>query len=178
MDLDTSITEPAAEGRATRYRFPSGAFGMVGDDGAKALAGDTEIPSYMRLLFACFAKANVNGHCRFEPGEMKRLLAGNDGEPAQRSGIRYALGKLKAWGIIAPESTARCVVLDSVLYRRADNRHWSCDTHRDHPDLKGDHSDLKWVHGLGWEGHAGEWDEWLHRPEAREMITGQLRSAA
>jgi hypothetical protein len=140
---------------------------MVGDDAANDFAADTSVPSYMRLMLACFARANVKGHCAFRPGEMKRLLAGRDGELAQRSSTRYALGRLKAWGVIAPESTTRCVVLDSRLYQRADNRHWVCS--------EPGHKDLKWVNGLGWEDEPGDWDGWLQRAEARELILAQLR---
>jgi hypothetical protein len=161
VDLSTNIPGPVTKTQPTRRRFPSGGYSMIGDDRAKALAG-ADMPSYVRLMFACFAKANVNGHCPFAPGEMKKTLGG---EAIQRSAVRWALCKLISQGIAAPESTTRCVVLDASLYSRGDNRPWTCQVH-------GERSQLKWVHGLGWELKPGSWDKWLGDPRTLAAIQG------
>jgi hypothetical protein len=145
---------------------------MFGDVRSKALSAEAGMDPYVRLMFACFAKANVYGHCPFEDREMKRVLARDDGTPAHRNVVRSALNKLIRLGIAAPGSTTRCVVLDASLYQRGDNRHWSCSE-----PSHADRLDYRWVHGLGGWVHGDDWDDWLQRPEGREMVSAALKGA-
>jgi hypothetical protein len=73
------------------------------------------LPTWLRVAALAFGKHKKNGHAHFASGELAKLLAkpGPDGVPKlpSSSGVANAIKRAKAYGFIAEESTARCLVV-------------------------------------------------------------------
>src|SRR5689334_16635447 len=119
--------------RVGTKRFLEGYFSMQGDAELSALAANTSAPVAVRILWAAMARGNVWGHAGFLPGELARSIGLGDNS---RRTLNKAIKELISWGIAAPESTSRCILLSAALYRRADRNYKPCDeaTHKGYTD--------------------------------------------
>jgi hypothetical protein len=128
-------------------RFPEGYFSMQGDAELSELAANTSAPVAVRILWAAMARGNVWGHAGFMPGELARLIGlGSNSRKTLNKGIN----DLISWGVAAPGSTSRCLILSAVLYRRADRNLQQCDE----PSHK-EYADRMWVSRIGMEPAPG-----------------------
>lgn len=134
-------------GKPGSQKFPKGFYSMQGDDELYELAGNTSIPTATRVQFAAMARGNIWGHAGFAPGELGRIVRIGKNNRTQ---LNKAISDLKSWGVAAPESTSRCIVLSAALYRRGD-RNW---THCQEPSHQ-ERTERMWVLRMGWEPATG-----------------------
>lgn len=143
----TDIVARKRPGKPGTQRFPKGFYSMQGDEELYELAGNTSIPTATRVQYAAMARGNIWGHAGFAPGELGRIVKiGRN----NRTQLNKAISDLKSWGVAAPESTSRCIVLSAALYRRGD-RNW---THCQEPSHH-DRTERVWVLRMGWEPSPG-----------------------
>lgn len=152
--------------RQGRQRFLGGFFSMQGDMELYEPAGNTAIPTATRVQFAAMARGNIWGHAGFAPGELARIVRVGKNNRKQ---LNEAIKHLISWGVAAPNSTSRCIVLSSALYRRADRNRKLCEG-PGHANVR----ERMWVSKLGWEHHPGLYQAELDRGNAGQMI--EMRS--
>ncbi|GMA32575.1 hypothetical protein [Litorihabitans aurantiacus] len=89
--------------------------------GALTLGQSPDLPRFLALPLLALARVHRNGHAPFAPGELRELLARPDtttGEllDAHPSSVSRAIREAKTRGLIAPASSARCIVLVDALH--------------------------------------------------------------
>jgi hypothetical protein len=91
-------------------------------------------PLAVRILFAALGRHDRNGHARFRPGELARILGSIDVTTGEIWGARSdvvskALGTAKRLGYISEESTARCLVVPRTAFQKRHGRVEDCQVH-------------------------------------------------
>jgi hypothetical protein len=153
--------------KAGTKRFPEGYFSMQGDAELYELAGNTPAPVAVRIQWAAMARGNVWGHAGFKPGELASLIAlGNNSRRTLNKGI----SDLIAWGVAAPTSTSRCILLSAALYRRADRNRKFCEE----PKHEG-YADRMWVARIGLEPQPGFYQAELDAGNGQSLIQMRQR---
>ena len=92
-------------------------------------AKDPRHPLVYRLHFAAIGRANCIGHAEFGPGELSRILSGEDGQPANASSVSRAIRSGLDLDLVAPGSRARCLVLGHHAFRKERFGGRDCKTH-------------------------------------------------
>jgi hypothetical protein len=126
--------------------FPTGNYSLAGDQALAELADSTALHAEFRLFLLCMSRMNVWGHASFKPNEVCDTLGIN------RSTFTRAKSSLKSAKMIAPESTARCLVVSAHIARRGGNGTKPCFEYN-HDGRQS----LMWIAGYGWERNPGEW---------------------
>lgn len=149
------MTKKRAPAPKPKY-FAEGTWSILSDRyGEKFIAVNPQLPTWRRLEILCMARANVYGHASFEGGEaeLARLLPGRNGKLPDARSIRRARRQLVEYGLAAPQSTARCIVLPASEHHRPPGGKTLC-TEPGH----GDRRDRVWINPrAGWERETGEW---------------------
>jgi hypothetical protein len=165
---DNSVSGTEAERIRNRDWFPSGCWSGLSDQRITGLMSEhPRLP--WELVMICASKSNRWGHARFNPGELEGLL----GLSVSGKGVYKLLRRLSEAGAIAPESTPLCVVLDASLYRRDDNRTWTCKEPK-HADRR----KQKWANfgGFGWEHHRNEWNDLIAEGLSPEDALAKIKA--
>jgi hypothetical protein len=133
---------------------------MQGDAELYTLAGNRAIPVATRVMFAAMARGNIWGHAGFAAGELARIIRLKN----NRATLNKAIRDLASWGVAAPESTSRCIVLSAALYRRGDSKDKPCEepSHQDRTNRMW-LSKLGAELGHGWESEPGDYQKALDR---------------
>ncbi|WP_153176031.1 hypothetical protein [Streptomyces sp. E2N171] len=106
----------------------------VSDNYNKRLAGITDFPLYVRLVFLAQSRMNRIGHAEFASGELEALLptldkkSGELRSPSQNT-ICKAVRKAIDNGSLSPESSARCLVIPGHDAQRSAKASIRCDWH-------------------------------------------------
>jgi hypothetical protein len=112
-------------------------------------AKNPRLPAPLRVVEASKARANSFGHAAFHGGQLQRWLAGHNGRMADARNMRRAISTAKDWGMLAPVSTARCLVLVREEWTRAYGRMSACAE----PSHEG-HRYQEWLR------ETGDWGIW------------------
>lgn len=78
------------------------------------------------------SRMNSLGHAQFGMGELARLIgtvAGDEVKARRRDSVSVAIKEAKNRGFIAPESTARCLVLRHHVFQKSTKTRWRCPVH-------------------------------------------------
>lgn len=154
------IVPHAKAGKAGTHHFATGFYHMNSDDELLDLAAiNTKAPMPWRVWDIASARGNIWGHAEFAPGELRGILGMSS---KRRDELNAAIGKLKAYGRVGPESTSQCIVLNAALYRRKDRARKHCTVHPGHE------TDF-WVRGYGW-APEDEWKYLLETDQARHVV--------
>jgi len=106
----------------------------VSDNYNKRLAGITDFPLYVRLVFLAQSRMNRIGHAEFASGELEALLptldkkSGELRSPSQNT-ICKAVRKAIDNGSLSPESSARCLVIPGHDAQRSAKASIRCGWH-------------------------------------------------
>lgn len=85
-------------------------------------------PSWVRVYFAAVGWTNRVGHAEFAQGELARVL-GVSGRPHAAQDVQKAIRAAKRYGLILPESGARCLVLARTHCQKEGLGGGSCRVH-------------------------------------------------
>ncbi len=88
----------------------AGGWKAHGIKSAEAASKCSTISSDLRLWMLVSNRVSRRGHASFQEGELRRLLGG-DGKPMTSSGVRAVINRLKAAGLVFPDSDARCIIV-------------------------------------------------------------------
>ena len=129
---DVTTDARAAPGIAFSGGAAWGAFAQV-EIGRWAQRSDIT-PRAMRVLFAAMGRIDSAGHARWAPGELALVLGSVEQMtgvivPAARSAVSDAIAVAKRLGMVADDSTARCLVLPDTAFQKARGPVIRCPVH-------------------------------------------------
>jgi hypothetical protein len=138
---------------------------MQADKAIEEYAYCTTLPTAMRVNYACLARMNRWGHCPFMRGELRTMLG------VTVNTLKKSLESLRRGRLIAPQSSAMCVVFNAEAVRRNDRATHLC-TEETHAGLQ----QCMWMRSSGWETGPGEWDGMINDAAARELLIKRTRT--
>ncbi len=109
---------PARRGvRAPRIAFGSQSWGGLSQPAVRALAQSSVHDLYLRVWLFALADGNQLGHAEFAPGALREALSSVDGATGElrvptKAAVSKAIEKAREVGLLRPESSARCLVVD------------------------------------------------------------------
>lgn len=108
-------------------------WGAIDQNEAQRMARDPDVsPLTLRLFFAALGRANRTGHAEFASEELAEILGSQTVDdvwrPVSRQQVTAVIARAKQVGLLHPESKARCLVLDSNLWRKGVGSS-ACSTH-------------------------------------------------
>jgi len=154
------------KGRTIKRYFPDSYYSLQADKELAAIGLSGSLPTASKLDYLCRARMNRWGHAPFEQGEMRVVLGG-----VTRATRNKALESLRRAKIIAPESTPLCVVLSSLVYRRADRMTTQC-KEPGHAGMER----LMWNHVTGWEEEPDYYQKMLDDPDGYAHVVKLIRT--
>lgn len=97
----------------SRYHRPP--FSMQDQGAWEERAGDTRLPSWLRVASLAFGMHRANGHANFSPGQISLILGSVDRDgvpcPLDKGSTQRAIRKAVEYGWLSPESGSRCLVV-------------------------------------------------------------------